>query len=251
MIKLTQNPTISHKSRNIAIAVIVATLLIIASIAVLYSNGKIPSDIIPSTPTPTPTPTPIPFDFHVELVQTSGSVLQGNSIQVGVTLTYLQGTPEKVTLVASGGPDGATYSFSPNPIPVNVFTSTLTINVPTSVPTNPYSVTVTSTSDNGKSYSTSYTLSVLSANIQVSGTVTTTGVGTSPSQIQFIDQQTGLTYTDSMSGSSYTITLQNEHTYDVVCYWKGLLYSTGSFSGGSLYVYAPVGYTTMSKSFSG
>jgi hypothetical protein len=138
-----------------------------------------------------------------------------------------------------------------NVLGVQVIASTLTISVSTSVPTNPYSVTVTSTADNGKTYSTSYTLSVLSAKIQVSGTVTTTGIGTSPSQIQFIDQQTGLTYTGTMSGSSYSITLQNEHTYTVTVSWKGLLYSTGTYNGGSLYVWAPVGYTSMSRDYSG
>lgn len=92
-----------------------------------------------------------------------------------------------------------------------------------------------------------YSISVLSAQVFVSGSVVTTGLGTHPTEIQFVDQQTAITYTGSLSGTSYSITLQNQHTYTVTVHWAGLLFSSGTYNGGSLSVYAPVGYTSMSQ----
>ena len=179
-----------------------------------------------------------------------------------MTLTYIQGTAENINLIASGGPDGATYSFNPNPMIANaktnvlnvqVIASTLTINVPSSVSTKPYSVTVTATANNGKTYSTSYTLSVLSAKIQVSGKVSTTGVGTHPTQIQFVNRTTSLTYTATVNSDNgfYTISFQNQQNYNVVCSWQGLLGSSGTFKGGILYVNSGVGITSIIQNYSG
>jgi len=56
------------------------------------------------------------------------------------------------------------------------------MDVPQSTSTNPYSITITAT-NGAVTKNTSYTVSVLSAKVYVSGTVTTTGTGTNPSQI--------------------------------------------------------------------
>jgi len=252
---LNQTPTkISHKNRNIGIAVVAILVLIIALVAGLYFGGvwngsTVPNPTSTSTPTPAPTPTPIPFDFGISLSQIRGTVLQGESIQASVYITWTSGNPQTVTLSGDGGSSGIQCSFNPSANTPD-FTSTLTMSVPALTPTNAYSVTVTATGG-GVTHATSYTVSVLSAKVYVSGTVTTKGLGTSPTQIQFVDTQTGLTYTGSMSGSSYSITLQNKHTYNVVCYWKGLLGSSGTFSGGTLYVNVGVGVTSMTQDFSG
>lgn len=237
------------QNKTIGIVVAVIAVLIIALVAGLYLSGIWHTNANPnsnpspsvSTPTPIPTPTPTPFDYHLDVSPTSGTVQQGNRIQTTVTITYVQGSSsENVALSASGGPDGTTYSFDNTSYNIGAIgylfaSSTLTINVPASAPTNPYSVTVTSIADNGKQYSMGYTVSVLSAKIQVSGSINTVGLGTHPTQVQFVDQQTGLTYTGYLSGNSYSISLQNQHTYNIVGYYGGLLGISGTFNGGSIY----------------
>jgi hypothetical protein len=61
------------------------------------------------------------------------------------------------------------------------FSSTLTLSVPSSTPTSAYSVTITASSG-GTSLSTSYTISVLSAQVYVLGNVQTIGKGTNPTE---------------------------------------------------------------------
>jgi hypothetical protein len=224
--------------RNVAIAIGVIVILIIAGFALYFIiNGNF--SIGPTNP----------LDFSISLSSSSATVMQGNSIHVLVNVAYLSGTNTNVALSGDSGSSGIQCSFDPTTNTPS-FTSTLTMSVPDSTPTAPYSVIVTGTA--GKvTHTTSFTVSVLSAEVYVSGTVTTTGFGTSPTQIQFVDQQTGLTYTGALSGTSYSISLQNEHSYTVTVYWQGLLYSSGTYSGGTLYVYAPVGYTTQTQDFSG
>jgi len=222
--------------RNIAIAVIAILVLIAASVAALYLSGN--SVRIGN-----------PFDFGISTSDSSGTVMQGNSIQTTVNINRISGNPQSVTLSADSGSSGINWNFNPSSNTAD-FSSTLTLSVPDSTPTSAYSVTITATSG-GVSHSTSYSISVLSAKVYVSGTVKTTGLGTHPTQIQFADQQTGLTYTGSLSGTSYSVSLQNEHTYTVTVSWAGLLWSSGTYNGGSLYVYAPVGYTTQTADYSG
>lgn len=244
-------PSTPKKINKIVIAGVVIAVLLIALVAawiMATQTGSGGGNLFNPTPTPTPAPTPVP-DFSIQTGDSSGTVMQGNSIQTTVYINWLSGNYETTTLSGDGGSSGIQCSFSPTSSSPD-FSSTLTMSVPTYTSTNPYSVTITAT-NGAVSHSTSYTVSVLSAQVYVSGTVTTTGVGASPSQIQFVDQQTGLTYTGTLSDNNYSITLDNEHTYTVTVNWKGLLYSTGTFSGGSLYVYAPVGYTSMSQDYSG
>lgn len=228
-------PPPKNKIRNIVIAVVVIAVILIGSFTALIVLN-------PSASLFTP------FDFSVSTSDSSGYVIQGNSIQTIVYVNKISGNGQ-VTLSADSGSSGIQCSFSPSTSSPD-FSSTLTMTVPSYTSTNPYSVTITATSG-GTTHSTAYTVSVLSAKVSVSGTVTTTGIGTSPSRIDFVDTQTGLTYTASMSGSYYTISLDNQHTYSVTVYWTGLLWSDGSFSGGNLYVNAPVGYTSMSQDYSG
>jgi hypothetical protein len=70
--------------------------------------------------------------------------------------------------------------------------------------------------------------------VTVSGSVSTVGAGTSPYQIQFVDYATGVGYTTAVTSGSYSISLTNLRTYNVVVYWTGALGSSGSCSGGTL-----------------
>jgi len=92
--------------------------------------------------------------------------------------------------------------------------------------------------------------------IQVSGTVTTTGWEIPPTQIQFTNTATGLTYTAVQNGS-YTISLPNLQSYNVICTWGGLAFNSSgiAISGiqmvpGTLKVNAGVGVTSMTQDFS-
>ena len=258
----TSTPNRTNRRRNMAIAGAVILTLILASSAVLYLRGNFLA--------------PIPFDYHLEVNPTSGIVQQGNSLLTNITLTYVQGSPETVTLGASGGPDGAIYSFSnPKGTPtfINAFTSNLTISIPSSTATNSYSVNVTATANNGKIYFQSYTLTVLDGTIQVSGTVAAkSSDDIYPTQIQFVNTATNLTYTaivKTTAGSpptprliqqgTYVISLPNQQSYHVICTWTRLVGPwvspsdavTGIFDGGTLYVNVAVGVTSMTRDFSG
>lgn len=231
---LKKNPKLK---RNIAIAIgLIIVLIVAVSVGVyLMGGGSIGVNLTP-------------IDFNMSISSSSGTVVQGGSIQTSVAINYISGSKVNVEVVGDAGSSGIHCNLDPiTKIPD--FTSTLTMDVPESTPTDTYSVIVTATGS-GTTHTVAYTLSVLSANVYVSGTVTTTGLGTQPTQVQFVDKQTGITYTASMSGDSYSITLKNQHTYNVVCYWSGFLGSSGTFSGGSLYVNAGVGSTSMTKSFS-
>jgi len=87
----------------------------------------------------------------------------------------------------------------------------------------------------------------------VTGTVTSTGIGTHPTQIQFVNTATSLTYTATVNTDNgfYTISLPNQQSYNVICRWQGLLGSSGTFDGGTLYVNSGVGVTSITKDYSG
>lgn len=126
----------------------------------------------------------------------------------------------------------------------------MTITLPSNAPTAAYSLTITALGG-GVSRSAVYTISVLSARVTVSGTVTTTGLGTHPTAIQFVNTVTGATFTAAVVSNSYSIELPNQQTYSVTVSWSGLLGASGSFDAGTLRVNAGVGTTTMSQNFSG
>jgi hypothetical protein len=229
----SKNP---HRNRNIGIAVVI---IAIVAVAALYVGGVFTGGISPLNP----------FDFSVNVNPQGGTIMQGGNLQTSVSLALLRGSPEQITLSTSGGPDGVTCVFSPQTGTPDC-TSTLTINVPESVPTDAYSLTVTATGG-GKTYSSTYTLSVLSAKVTVSGTVTTTGFGTHPTGIKFVGVSSGLTFETTTVDNSYIVNLPNQQTYRVTCSWAGLLWSSGTFDGGTLTVNAGVGTTTMTQNFAG
>ncbi len=247
----TQKP--QHLSRNIGIVVAVIVILAVTLVAGYYmgigTNATSPTPT--ASPTPVPTATPIPFDFTI----TNGgslTIIQGTHTVDTVTVALVgipMGFVPSVNLSVDSGSSGIQCSLDTTSGSPTLY-SNIEINVPDSTPTGAYSIIITATGD-GVTHSTAITISVLTSQVTVSGTVKTTGLGTSPTQIQFVDTQSDLTYTASLSGTSYFVNLQNEHTYTVTVTWKGALGNTGTYNGGSLYVYAPVGYTSQSQDYSG
>ena len=231
---------IGSKNRKIVLGVV---LIAVVAFGVLLAVGMFPGGksgfINPFSP---------PFDFSLNLSPSGGTVMQGNNLQTSVTISLLSGSSQQVTLSASG-PKGATYNFSPQTGTPHC-TSTLTINVPESLATSTYSVTVTA-SGGGKTHSNTYTIYVLSAKLFVSGTVTTVGFGTHPTSIKFVNVNTGQKFETAVNGNSYGLYLPNQQGYQVTCSWTGLLWSSGTFDGGSLIIDAGVGQTSMTKNFKG
>lgn len=226
----------SNLKRNIGIVVGLIIVLIVAVIAGIYLMG---GSIIVNPEKP--------LDFQMSISSTSGTVLQGSNKSISVSLTYLSGKHDNVALSGDASSSGIQFIFNPATSSPG-FTSTLTMNVPASTPTKVYSLVLTANCGS-VTRTAAYTMSVLSAKVTVSGTVTTTGFGTSPTQIQFTDAQTSVTYTGTMSGHTYSISLQNQHTYNVVLYWQGLLGSSGTVHRDGLNVNAPVGSNTMTQDY--
>lgn len=242
-----------QRNRTIAITAAVITLLIVALVWSLYISGNSPTQ----TPTQTPTPNPVSFDYRLDVSPTNGAIMQGSSVRINVTISYVQGSPENITLSAIGVPDGADYTFSQlQGIPSNnsTFNSTLIIHVSEAVPTSSYSVTVNSTADNGKTYSSSYTLSVLNSKISVSGTVNG-GIGVVPTQIMFeqfsATGTTTQTFIVPVQSGNYVISLPNKQFFAVGVSWEGLDGASGTQHFIQPYgVNAGVGITSITCPFS-
>lgn len=227
----------NHKSkRKIGIAIGLTIVLILALTASVY----------------------LIEDFSISISSPSGTVVQGDTIQTSVFIKHLGGINASIALGGDAGSSGIQCSFEPTTRSPD-FTSTLTMSVPKSTPSKNYSVIVTATAGVATHIAT-YTISVLNADVNVSGTITT-DAWVKPTIIQFIEQQTGLTYNGSIFTSdsivagtkwntSYYVTLQNQHTYNVTCYVSGIFVWERPFNAASLYVNAKVGSTSMTHDFS-
>lgn len=196
-------------------------LLIFALAGGLYLAGNSPTQTRPQKLIPNP----VPFDYRVDVSPTSSTVMQGNNVQINVSITYLKGSAENITLSALGVPQGADYTFS---LPKGALGNSsalnriLTIYVSEATQTNTYNVTIESTADNGKTHCSLYSLSVLNSKVLVSGTVSV-GSGV-PIQILF-DQLTHAgatvqTFTAAIQSGNYVISLPNQQFYAVSIVWE-------------------------------
>ncbi len=70
--------------------------------------------------------------------------------------------------------------------------------------------------------------------VVLSGTVTTTGTGTSPEKITFTSETTGNNYVADANGGTYSVTLPNQDTYSVSITWKFLGITGGTADAGTL-----------------
>jgi hypothetical protein len=257
-----------HKKRNRITAAAVVTLVLIAALAsTLYFTRKpsSPNSILPDQ-----------FDYTLGIYPTNGTILHGCPTSTNVNITTVQGLSEAVTLTASGGPNGTVCDFTNQtgtPASNGVFTSNLTISTPSSTPEGTYVVNVTSTAANGKNYTASYALTVLNAEIQVSGSVTANQYSDMyPTEIKFIDTATNQAYstyvltthgsksTDGLvQTGTYSISLPNQHRYQVICSWAEFAFvappesgnssAQGTFDGQSLTVDCGVGVNSITANY--
>jgi hypothetical protein len=100
-------------------------------------------------------------DFSISVSPTSGSVAQGGSTSVTVSVSSIEGFSETVSLSASGLPSGATASFSPTSGTPS-FTSSLTISTASTTLAGIYTITITGTRG-GKIHDCTYILIVTPA----------------------------------------------------------------------------------------
>jgi hypothetical protein len=202
------------QKRSLGIFAAVIIFLIIALAEGLYLG----ENFVARTPNTKPTPALLPFDFRLDVSPANSTVIQGKSVQVNVTITYMKGSPENVTLNTSGIPDGTDYTFSqPQGTPrINsTFNCILTLHVSEAVPTNAYNITVNAIAENGKTYYSPYLLSVLSSKVSLSGTVSE-GEWI-PTQIIFEQLSpsgaTVQTFTVPIQSGNYAISLPNKQFY--------------------------------------
>jgi hypothetical protein len=235
-------PRKAHLNRNIGIAAFLTTVLIVSVGATIYfTHPKRPA---------------IP-EFSLSLSSSNGTVMQGSSIQTSVSIFNFSDGAEKVSLSGNTGSSGIECNFDPS-TDANSFTSNLTIDAPSSTPTNNYLLNVTAT--NGEvTHEASYNISVLSAKVSVTGELTwahpTSDFSVNPIRIQFSDTSTGASYLATVSEadtSTYSLSLDNEHTYNVTFYYNVVLWAispiepaySAEASLGFVTVYAPAGNIT-------
>jgi len=75
------------------------------------------------------------------------------------------------------------------------------------------------------------------SSITISGGVSTTNIGTSFNNIQFVSQKTGVSYPGGISGGQYSATLYNRDSYTVKVHWTGALGVSGDCVAGALPLY--------------
>jgi subtilisin family serine protease len=97
-------------------------------------------------------------DFSLSVSPASGSVTAGASTTATVSTTTTSGSPQTVTLSASGLPSGATASFSPASV-TSGGSATMTIATSASTPSGTYPITITGAGSSA-THTTSYSLTV-------------------------------------------------------------------------------------------
>jgi hypothetical protein len=252
--------------KKITIVLVIVALLVLILVAALVEGLNLKNNLSTS----------VPFEFNLVANPASGTILQGHSLSTNITVTWLQGQQEKTILNASIDAGDITADFSKaigTPSQTSNFTSTLTISSSASTKSQVYTINVTATASNGKTATKPFTLTVLCADIDVSGTVTDQSSDSIwPVQIQFINTDTNESYTAGVittqnsratarliQQGSYSISLPNQQSYKVICCWDRLFgpWSTesdapnGTFSGGTINVYCPIGVSSLGASFGG
>jgi hypothetical protein len=186
-----------------------------------------------------PQSTSKPFAFSLSMYPNNGTFMQAQNLTIRVDAPYLKGTPEPVTLSANGGPNGTIYKFSSQtgtPNATQPFSSNLTIFAPALATSGFYLIDISSNSSAQTCHAT-FNLTVLNAEIQVSGTVTIISqvtingvtIDVIPTDILFESNTTGQTYqakinrftdTNVAPGKTgnYSISLPNQQNYRVAFY---------------------------------
>jgi len=257
-------------------ALVIISILIAASFAALYFSEN-PSSHSSTPGSSTNLATPTPFDYRLDIYPVSGTANQGNSVSTKLNITYVQGSAQNVKLAATG-PEGVTFSFSNQigtPTSTDGFTSNFTINVPDWVSIGVYKINVTASIGNDEIHSCSYNLTVLDAEIQVSGSVEVDANDFAwPAQLQFTNGDS--TYYANVhlnmitpdkfpvQKGTYKILLPNHQNYTVICIWNSFgaqgnqsgwfpdpsKYDSGKYYCANLEVNCDLGTTSMKQDYS-
>jgi hypothetical protein len=183
---------------------------------------------------------PRPINSDLTAYPNNATVMQNQNTTIKVDVAYLEGTPELVTVSASGGPNGTLYQFNSEtgtPNASQSFSSNLTIVLPASAASDTYAINISSTLGS-RAVQTTFHLTVINSQIQVSGTVTGTPMPLAgyasedivPTQIVFENTKTNQTYqakvyratdTPQRPGTvgNYSILLPNRQSYRVTIYY--------------------------------
>jgi hypothetical protein len=205
-----------------------------------------------------------PFSFSLSVSQDNGAVVQGGNTTITVETAYLNGTSHPIMLSASGGPNGTTFTFTPQtvepPKTKAPSSSNLTVNVPTGSVTGTYKLNITAATADGTSNSTTYTLIVLDTNeVYVTGTVTANRwTGVYPTKIEFLNANTGefywtpLNITAGSQTGNYSLIVPNHQCYQIIC-WCNFTRASGHSARGFepmwFTVDCPAGMPTLTKDF--
>jgi hypothetical protein len=218
---LSNNVKIAQKStkhRSVLIASIIIVVLLVASLTVFYYQS---------------TSNQLPTKLSLNISLNQSSVIQGNNLQAKVYVASI-GKAENITLTSNSSSSGINSIFEPSTGESN-FTSKLTVNVPDSTPTGNYSITITAFG-NGQEQKASFAVSVLSANVTVSGSIIVYHLWIPPTEVQFINTETHVVYKAPINNNSYCISLPVNQTYGIEGDWNGR-----TFNGAGL----PMGAITM------
>jgi hypothetical protein len=152
-----------------------------------------------------------PNDFSVSVSPASGSTAPGGSVSANVGTTNT-GTPQTVTLSASGLPSGATASFNPASV-TSGNSSSLTIATSASTPSGSYPVTITGSGTSGTRTAT-YTLTVTGGG---GGGCS----GTNGTDVAIPDNNTNVASPITISGCNRNASSSSSIAVSIVHTWRG------------------------------
>lgn len=111
----------------------------------------------------------LPNKFTITLSSQEGSVVQGETITTDVRINATWRDRQPVSLSASGGPVGATYTFNPVSGPSRpAFTSLFTVKVDPNTPPGRYEILINGLGSNGEECNNKYFLNVNPAQVMPS-----------------------------------------------------------------------------------
>jgi len=158
-------------------------------------------------------------------------VIQGNNLQAKVYVASI-GKAENITLTSNSSSSGINCIFEPSTGESN-FTSILAVNVPDSTPTGNYSIIITAFGT-GQEQKASFVVSVLSANVTVSGSIIVYHLWIPPTEVQFINTETQVVYKAPINNNSYCISLPVNQTYGIEGDWNGRTFNDTGLPIGAI-----------------
>jgi hypothetical protein len=178
------------------------------------------------------------FDYTLNVSPFSSAIMQGQKIETNITVSYLQGAPQPVTITVTCNSSIANFCLSNStgtPKPDEPFTSNLTIAILDNAEPATYMVSINSGTSNNRAYSSVFNVTVLNRQVQVFGIVSATSEKSIyPTNLQFVSIQTNQTYNATLTypkasapynliqRANYTVFLPNHQSYKVTGTWTNL-----------------------------